>query len=118
MKKSFAPLEWHWKAIIRALANIEAASNHWQIFIYLQCLDFLTTVVGFRLGLSEASPFLRALMHAGPVAAILFSKILALGIAGLCVALNRGVMIRRINYWYAALVIWNLCVILLAHGPR
>ncbi len=75
-------------------------------------------MVGFRLGLNEASPFLRALMHGGPVAAILFSKILALGIAGLCAALNRGLIVRRINYWYAGLVVWNLCAILLANGPR
>ncbi|MDQ2898207.1 MAG: hypothetical protein M3Y07_00215 [Acidobacteriota bacterium] len=75
-------------------------------------------MVGFRVGLGEASPFLRALMHAGPIAAILFSKILALGIAGLCVALNRGPIVRRINYWYAGLVVWNLCAILLAKSVR
>ncbi|MGI8992499.1 MAG: hypothetical protein ACR2I2_23320 [Bryobacteraceae bacterium] len=75
-------------------------------------------MVGFRLGLSEASPFLRVLAHAGPVKAILFSKVLALGIAGLCAALNRGAILRRINYWYAALVVWNLCAILLANGAR
>ena len=38
-----------------------------QIFIYLQLLDLLTTLVGFKLGASEASPFIRMLMHAGPV---------------------------------------------------
>lgn len=73
-------------------------------------------MVGFRLGLSEASPFLRALMPAGPVAAILLSKILALAIAGLCVALRRGSLVRIVNYWYAGLVVWNLCAILL-RGP-
>ena len=32
------------------------------IFIYLQLLDLLTTLAGFRMGAAEASPFLRMLM--------------------------------------------------------
>ena len=27
-----------------------------QVFVYLQVLDYLTTLVGFKLGASEASP--------------------------------------------------------------
>ena len=87
-----------------------------QIFVYLQFLDFLTTMVGLRLGLSEASPFIRHLMQFGPLGAVLISKICALGIACICVALNRHSVIRRINYWYAGLVVWNLFMILFA--PR
>ncbi len=86
------------------------------VFVYLQFLDFLTTLLGLRLGLSEASPLIRHLMQFGPIGAVLISKICAMGIAGLCVALNRHSVIRRINYWYAGLVVWNLCMILLA--PR
>ena len=37
-----------------------------QVFIYLQLLDVLTTLVGFKLGAAEASPFIQVLMHAGP----------------------------------------------------
>src|ERR1039458_4710406 len=37
----------------------------YQIFIYLQLLDLLTTLLGFRLGAAEASPFVRLMMHAG-----------------------------------------------------
>ena len=33
-----------------------------QVFFYLQVLDVLTTWLGFRIGLSEASPFIRMLM--------------------------------------------------------
>jgi len=39
---------------------------------------------------------------------------MAIGLAGLCVALNRTHLVRWINYWYAALIIWNLCSILIA----
>jgi hypothetical protein len=85
-----------------------------QLFLYLQVLDLLTTLVGFKLGISEASPFVRSLMHFGPGIAVAASKIAAITLAGLCVALNRSHLIRWINYWYAALIIWNLCSILIS----
>jgi Domain of unknown function (DUF5658) len=83
-----------------------------QIFLYLQILDFLTTLVGFKMGAVESSPFVRALIHFGPVAGVAVSKVLALLLAGLCVWLNKARLIRWVIYWYAALVIWNICVIL------
>src|ERR1700692_3477939 len=46
-----------------------------QIFCYLQALDFLTTLIGLKLGISEASPFIRFLMHYGPSVAVAASKI-------------------------------------------
>lgn len=85
-----------------------------QLFLYLQVLDLLTTLVGFKLGISEASPFVRSLMHFGPGIAVAASKIAAISLAGLSVALNRSHLIRWINYWYAALIIWNLCNILIS----
>jgi hypothetical protein len=85
-----------------------------QVFLYLQILDFLTTLVGFKLGISEASPFVRSLLHFGPSFAVAASKIVAVSLAGVCVGLNRSHLVRWINYWYAALVIWNLCNILAA----
>jgi hypothetical protein len=85
-----------------------------QVFLYLQVLDLLTTLVGFKLGISEASPFIRSLLHFGPSFAVAVSKILAVGLAGICVGLQRSYLVRWINYWYAGLVIWNLFNILLA----
>jgi Domain of unknown function (DUF5658) len=85
------------------------------IFIYLQLLDFLTTLVGFKIGASEASPFIAKLIHvSSPVPGVAFSKVVGLGIGGLCVALNRARLVGWINYWYAALIVWNLGVILTA----
>lgn len=83
-----------------------------QFFLYLQILDFLTTLVGLKLGIAEASPFIRSLLHYGPSVAVAASKIVALGLAGLCIGLHRSHLVRWINYWYAGLVIWNLCSIL------
>jgi len=95
------------------MANVRSeATVNVQVFLYLQVLDFLTTLVGFKLGISEASPFVRSLLHFGPSIAVAASKIVAIGLAGLCVGLNKSYLVRWINYWYAALIIWNLCNIL------
>jgi hypothetical protein len=83
-----------------------------QIFLYLQLLDVLTTWVGFRLGLSEASPFIQWLIRFGPLAGLLASKMVAVGLGAFCVWRRRFHIISIINYWYAALVIWNFALIL------
>lgn len=83
-----------------------------QIFLYLQVLDVLTTWLGFRIGLAEASPFIRVLMGMGPMAGLLGSKLIALLLGAACVRSGRFHVIRLINYWYAALVVWNLTLIL------
>jgi hypothetical protein len=83
-----------------------------EVFLYLQLLDILSTLVGLSLGSAEASPFVRVLVELGPVKGLIVSKIFAATLAGLCLLLNRRVLIRYINYWYAALVVWNLVTIL------
>ena len=84
----------------------------YQVFVYLQLLDLLTTILGFRLGAAEASPFIRMLMHIGPAAGVIASKVLAFGLGGLCVYLHKPQVIRWISYWYGALIVWNLMVLL------
>ena len=87
-----------------------------QVFIYLQLLDLLTTLVGFKMGAGEASPFIRMLMQAGPATGVAISKLIALGLAGLCIYLKKQHLIRWATYWYGALVVWNLMVMLAAPG--
>ncbi len=90
-----------------------------QAFVYLQLLDFLTTLVGFKLGAGEASPFIAKLIHAtSPAAGVGVSKLLALAIGAVCLLTGRARLITWINYWYAALILWNLCVILSASSPK
>src|ERR1051326_374900 len=87
-----------------------------QVFIYLQVLDLLTTLVGFRVGASEASPFIRTLMQVGPVTGVVLSKLLALGMGAYCWHFKKYNLIRMISYWYGALVVWNRVVMLVAAG--
>jgi hypothetical protein len=91
---------------------VEGSEMLLQIFVYLQLLDFITTVLGFRLGASEASPFIRMLSHFGPSLGVALSKLVALTLGAACVWLKKDRILNWINYWYAALVVWNLCVIL------
>ena len=96
-------------AVIGQRAGSDAV--HLQIFFYLQLLDFMTTLIGMRLGLGEASPFIRYLMQVGPLAGLALSKVIAFALCGICVWLNRRHLVRWINYWYAALVVWNMFLI-------
>jgi hypothetical protein len=86
----------------------------YQIFIYLQLLDLLTTLVGFKVGVGEASPFIRMMMHAGPTTGVVISKVLALGLGAFCVWANKAHVVRWISYWYSGLIVWNLTVMLVA----
>jgi hypothetical protein len=86
------------------------------VFIYLQLLDLLTTLVGFRLGATEASPFIRLLMHSGPALGILASKALALALGAFCVYARKSHLIRLATYWYGGLIVWNLMVMLVSAG--
>jgi len=86
------------------------------IFIYLQLLDLLTTLIGFRLGAAEASPFVRMLMHWGPSLGIVASKVFALALGGYCVYTRKHNLIRWATYWYSALIVWNLMIMLVSAG--
>jgi hypothetical protein len=91
---------------------VEGSGMLVQIFIYLQLLDFITTVLGIRLGASEASPFIRLLSHIGPALGVGLSKLIALALGAVCIWFKKDRILNLITYWYAALVVWNLCVIL------
>lgn len=95
-----------------ASLRLNTLSSSLQVFLYLQLLDALTTLLGFRAGLAEASPFVRILVHLGPLAGLLADKIFAVLLAAICVWSGRSRMIRWVNYWYAALVAWNILLIL------
>lgn len=101
------------KVQLRALLQSGAV----QLFVYVQLLDFLTTLVGFRFGASEASPFIRLLMGGGPIFGVAVSKLVALALAAACVSLQKYHLIRWATYWYCGLIVWNLMIILASRQP-
>ena len=80
-------------------------------FFSLQALDVLTTLIGLRLGASEASVFVGRVMQLGPVSGLLISKIFAVILAGAALGFHRPRVIVFLNYWFAVLITWNLIMI-------
>jgi len=90
-----------------------------QVFVYLQVLDFITTMIGFNIGAREASPFIVKLIHyTTPAIGVAASKVIGLGLGLLCVVTHRPRLVHWINYWYAALIVWNLSTILAHSGAH
>jgi len=81
------------------------------VFVALQCLDILTTLLGLELGAREASIFIGRLMHAGPVAALLIAKIFAVFLVATALRFRRPKLVVLINYWFAGIVTWNIVMI-------
>ncbi len=83
-----------------------------EVFVYLQLLDFITTMMGFRLGGYELSPFIRWLTELGPATGVAVAKVAACALAGVCVWLHKERVVRWANYFFAGLVLWNLMQIM------
>jgi|ERR1035441_1367542 hypothetical protein len=77
------------------------------LFLGLQILDVLTTLVGLHLGAREGSMFIGQLLKSGPLTGLIISKILAAGLAAFAVFLNRKRVLVFLNFWFAAVVVWN-----------
>ena len=84
------------------------------VFLSLQALDVLTTLIGLRTGAAEASTFVSRTMQWGPVTGLAISKVLALILLAIALRFRRQRVVVVLNYWFAAVVTWNLLVIALA----
>jgi hypothetical protein len=88
------------------------------VFVALQVLDILTTLLGMQMGAPEGSMFLARLMRAGPVAALLIAKIIAVLLVAAAMKFKRPRVVVFLNYWVAVVVSWNLVIILLTQLSR
>jgi len=84
------------------------------IFIALQTLDILTTMIGLQLGAQEGSMFIGRLMQVSPLSGLLISKIIAVFLATLAMKFKRPRVVVILNYGFAMLVTWNLVMIVLS----
>jgi hypothetical protein len=87
------------------------------VFMVLQLLDILTTLLGLEMGAREGSMFLGRLMRAGPVAALLIAKIIAVLLVAAAMKFKRPRVVVFLNYWFAVVVSWNLGILLLSQLP-
>lgn len=83
------------------------------VFIALQICDGLTTLVFLRHGVAEANPLIRFALglSASPVLPLLAVKTAGCALAYLAWRLNRRRLLRRVNFFFAACVAWNLVAI-------
>jgi hypothetical protein len=92
------------------------------VYAYLQALDVMTTLSFLMAGVQEANPLVRyAMAMAGsPLAGLLAVKLAALLLGLFCWSSGRVRLLQRANVFFAALVAWNLCCLVLGlgHAPR
>ncbi len=81
------------------------------VFVLLQLLDILTTLLGLRMGAHEGSLFIGRLMRVGPMAGLLISKMFAVCLVGMALRWHRPRVVVLLNYWLAIVVAWNMFAI-------
>ncbi len=87
------------------------------LFVYLQLLDFLTTVLFLRLGLVEASWIVAALIRWSPIVGVVLAKVGTIVLALVALHYHKHRLMRLVNLLYGGVVVWNLfCMILAKHG--
>jgi hypothetical protein len=87
-----------------------------ELFVFLQLLDALTTLVGLRMGAQETNPTIRYFMQLGPVYGLLICKVGVFLLGAYCVWGQRQKVLRAVNYIFAAIVVWNLTQLLAQAG--
>lgn len=92
--------------------------NLMQVFVFLQILDVLTTVLAIQLGGQEKNPLMGHLMHLGALQGLLVGKAAVVGIGGFILYQQRYRVLKLANYFYASVVTWNLLIVLALTGVR
>ena len=84
-------------------------------FVYLQLLDVLTTIAFLLQGVGEGNPIVRWVIQNGPhpIGSLFLMKAVAVAIAILCVYRHREGLLRKVNIFFAAVVLYNLVVLLI-----
>jgi hypothetical protein len=86
------------------------------LFSYLQALDLLTTMVFLAAGVREANPIVNFALRSAdsPLQALLVVKALAFLIAFYCWRAGRHSLLVRVNWFFAAIVAWNILALLMS----
>jgi hypothetical protein len=94
--------------------SARAPTNALLIFIVLQCLDVLTTLIFLNHGMAEGNPVVRwALSRAhAPWVGLAVSKLVAAMIGHYCWRSRRITLLKRANAGYSLVVGWNLVAII------
>lgn len=85
--------------------------NIWLLAVYLQVLDFITTIIFMKLGVQEANPLVNRIMYLWGVWGLIVMKLMALAILLVLWRKKMPKIVIWSNYLYMAVVIWNLLCI-------
>lgn len=99
----------------RVCAQTQPMPDRWvgTLFLYLQVLDALTTLVFVKLGVREANPILSFLCSSVGYERGMAAKVLAsMLVFVIAYSYGRIGLIKKANGFFAVLVAWNLLVIL------
>lgn len=83
-----------------------------KIFVILQFLDFLSTIICFQLGAAEENPMVIFIQHIGPVWGVVLAKLLVLGVLALVIRIKKLKAVTKANYLYGAVIAININAIL------
>jgi hypothetical protein len=92
-----------------------ARTNTLPVFVFLQFLDGLTTLIFLRKGIVEGNPLVSwsmAAIHV-PWAGLIAVKMMAVMIGFYCCRTGRIGFLHRANLGYSAIVAWNLFALLI-----
>ena len=81
------------------------------VFVALQALDVITTLIGIRAGAQEANITVARLMALGPTTGLLVAKLLGLLLIIAVFVRGKVRLVRLLNLWFAGIVTWNLVMI-------
>ena len=95
------------------IAKAWARENALPLFVILQCLDVLTTLVFLRAGVAEGNPLVILALTNGhaPWIGLIAVKMIAAMIGLICYRTERITALRLANAGYFLIVGWNLVAI-------
>ena len=84
------------------------------VFVYLQILDFLTTILFLKMGLVEGNWLVGLLVRWSPWLGVMLAKLGTIILALIAVHYHKIRVMRMANLGYGGVVIWNLVCMILA----
>ena len=88
------------------------------LFIYLQVLHFLTTLLFLKLGMFEASWLVAVLIRWSPILGVALAKAGTITLALLAVRLHKDRLMHWVNTGYGGVIVWNLFCMIVAEIPQ
>jgi hypothetical protein len=92
-------------------AGLASANRVLVVFVALQLLDVITTVLGLRVGAQEGNYLVARFMHWGPAMGLLIAKFLGFLVLLVTFAMGKLRVLRLLNLWFLCIVFWNLAII-------